>query len=278
LSSLALEWLAGGDAERGARNVKAEHPRTLFRAGLSLVALLQETMLARLETARLPRVDELRRQWQLDRRGAALVVIESFAPVLGFERAEALKGLFNRFPVRPVATTERPEGGGRRTLFKPIATLADLRAFATELDGLAGLLRLAELADGSSNQLVDLDRRLLTALGQTLAGGAFRYEPLDASALERVRQLPAEAARTLTADLFSGIEGSLRVELFEGAGWSVSRAAAGILPGSVDASDPVQPAMAELSDLVLRLGAARETGLPLDGLLDVTSPRTMETM
>jgi hypothetical protein len=295
LASLGLEYVSGGDVDTGVRIMAAEHARTLFQAGLALVARLQSATLRRLEDAGVPRAVELGKLWRSDRRGPALRLIdESLLPVLGFERAETLKGLLNRFPVRPDAviapddeSSDRAHGASSgaptRMRFQPITSLAGLRSLAATLDGLAGLLRLAELAhhggeDVAEPRLVDLDRQLLTALARVLAGGELRDRPLTPAELAKLTALPQPAAQAIAGDLFAAVEGSLRMALMPdgaakgAAGWSVSRAA------DVLVDDPVQPVMAEFSDLVLRLEAARAElaarGGSLAHLIDVSPPST----
>jgi hypothetical protein len=227
-------------------------------------------MLQRLEDAGAPKIAELTRLWHADRRGPALALIdEALSPALGFERAEILKGLLNRFPVRPsailapndcvapgeAAASQTPQ----RMEYQPIPSLGALRSFGSTLDGVAGLLRLLVLAQGAEGKgrLHDLDRQLMTALARVLSGGELRDQALTAGETEKLVELPQQAAQTVTNDFFAAVESSLRAGLAETAGedrartWSVSRAA-GIL-----VEDPVQPVMAELSDLVLRLEAAR---------------------
>lgn len=258
LSSLGLEYITNGDLAIAAQVLAEEHPKVMFRAGLSVIGQLQEAVTSRLEAADVPRALEFKKLWRSDKRGALIRMIEQdFGPVIGFERGEMLKGLFNRFPVRPERLAIGQDGI-ERMLYRPIASLAHLRELAATLDGFAGLLHLATLARDEKEQLIDLDRTLLTGLGRVLAGGAFKAHPLTDDEVARIVALPHEAAQALASDFLVSVEGSLRMDLIgeEGPGdsWSVSRAA-DLHPGQ----DPLQVISAEVSDLLLRLATSRES-------------------
>lgn len=241
LAGLGLEHLTGGDVALAADLLKKEHPKTLFRAGLALVAVLQDEMLTALAAAGLPCAGALRKLWILQRPGALLSRLDAeVMPVLGLRRTEVLRGLFNRFPVRPESVTPTDDGAAERTIFGPITSRATLAEFAAQLAGLRGILHTA--AQVGQGALLDLDRRLSTAIVRALLGDGFVCAALTDAALLRFVDLPQSAAQALTGDLFTEIESGIRLAL---SGLERSDAA-------------VQAAMEDLADVAMRLHMARE--------------------
>lgn len=250
LVSLGLEHLASGDVTLAAIILKQEHPQTLFRVGLTLVRKLADAMLEQCEKHGLPGVDDMRRQLRLDKCGALLLHIDQkLLPILGFAKAETLKGACNRLPVRPLQF--RVDGrGASGVVFTPVNSMASLMTLASQLDAIAGLLAVAALGDDDQHAATTaLDQRLMTALARVLTGGQFRSEQLSSSEFEHLLSLPVKSAQGFASDVLASIEGSLRLALAPGAsdGWSVSRAA-GLM-----VSDPVQGTLADIADLLLQL-------------------------
>ena len=227
--------------------------------------------MARLGRAGYAGADALTKLWQLGRVGAVLVKIESdLLPILGLRQTEILKGLFNRFPVRPdvekttskfrVAATS--DGGGERLVFRTIASLSDLTALGVAIDGLGGLLHLAALTSAGA-PLIDLDRQLSTAVARVLLGGPFTYQPLNPADMATLASLPNDVVQTLTESLFAGIEGTLSMALMDRDDH---------LPEAGRqrrVQSAVQAAVADLSDLAMSLAMAREHDKRADG--DVSS-------
>src|SRR5690606_8720358 len=142
---------------------------------------------------------ECSRHLRMDRRGVLIHGIEQkLGPVLGLQRVEMLKGLFNRFPLVP----EQNAGNGRIT-FSPVASLAGLVELAAMADGISGLLHLVALTTPAGVTVVDVDRHLRTAMAQVLLGRSFSYAPLTPADAEELAKLPNDAAQALTADFFA---------------------------------------------------------------------------
>ena len=254
LVSLGLEHLANGDVTVAAMILKQEHPQTLFRVGLTLVRKLADAMLAQCQKHGLPGVDDMRRQLRLDKCGALLLMIDQkLLPILGFAKAETLKGACNRLPVRPMEF--RLDGrGASGVVFTPVNSIASLMTLAGQLDAIAGLLAVAALGDDDYQAgTAALDRRLMTALARVLTGGQFRSDVLSLSEFNRLISLSAESAQGFASDVLASIEGSLRLALAPGASgsdlWSVSRAA------DLMVSDPVHGILADIADLLLQLSS-----------------------
>lgn len=273
LVSLGLEYLAAGDVDLAVKVLVKEHPQVLFRAGLSLIGRLQEAMCERFVALNLPGADECVRYLRMDRRGMLMHGIDQkLGPVLGLQRVEILKGLFNRFPLAP----ETIVPGAARITFRPVASLSSLTELAAIADGISGLLHLVALTTPAGTTVVDVDRHLLTAMAQVLLGRPFVYAPLSPADAEALAALPPDAAQALTADFFAGAEGSLRLALMQDKAktWAISRVL------GLTAKDPVTAAMRELSDLVMQLAAARAEGRYLNGVLavapDTDAPKESE--
>jgi hypothetical protein len=264
LVSLGLDYLAAGDLAAGREILAAEHPQMLFRTGMTLIAQLADATLGVLSDHHLPGAPRVFEAFRVDKRGVAIAHLDKeLAPVLGFERAETLKGLIGRLPVRP--HTFHPDvDGAERIEFQPITSVASLRALAGTLDGITGLVHLASLADDDRNAALPLDQRLTTALARVMLGGEFRAEPVSEAELKHLAELPQEALQLLISDFFAGVEGTLRMDLLptaEGPGWAASRLA------GLPSTDPAQAVLAELSDLVFGLMAARAQPAGLGSLL-----------
>ncbi len=102
LISLGLDYVSAGRPELACQILKFEHPKTLFRLGLSLIYRFQQSTLTKLGAWDLP-LDILSNCVKRQKWGAAQDVIDkSLLPEVGLQLAEALKGIFNRFPMRIV--------------------------------------------------------------------------------------------------------------------------------------------------------------------------------
>ncbi len=266
LAGLGLEHLSQGDVALAAVLLRQEHPKTLFRAGLALVGQLQDQVLTQLEASGIVAANSLRKLWELRRPGAILARLDQdVLPVLGMRRTETLRGLFNRFPVRPETIVPADaDGSPERMIFGPISSRSALEDFAAELAGFRGVLQVATRVAPAPSPLVDLDRRLATAMGRALLGQPFAYRPLTEAELQRVVELPPAAAQALTNDLFAEIEDTLRLAL----------------KGELRLADAVLAAMGDLTDLAMRMHLAREhdkrsAGAPLalGALVDKEDPR-----
>ncbi len=139
--NFGLESLAQGQVELGLEILLKEPARVLFRYGLSLVDQLRGEVLEKLAALGLPRVAELQKAYQLRQWGRLLLEIDRhWLDIIGLEAAETLKGLFNRFPMRPMQTNEEVQ----RVLFVPIRTRADALEFRYSLATLLGYFASVE--------------------------------------------------------------------------------------------------------------------------------------
>jgi hypothetical protein len=153
LVSLGLEYLGQGDLGLGIRVVRGESARTLFRVGLSLVDVVREDVIQRLEGMQWPRVDRMRRFYIARQWGQMLLELDRhWLTNLGLQAGEVLKGLFNRFPMVPMRMMQDQN----RIVFAPIVNLRELMQLEKNLQTIMGYLYAATWSDLPLNQPVDL--------------------------------------------------------------------------------------------------------------------------
>lgn len=129
LCSLSLEALSQGDLEVASKILLTEDPKRLFRAALDLVGQLQQQIIDQLIQANIQGAEQLAKYHRLHKNGALLDHIDrELLEVLGYEKVELLKGLFNRLPLVPVEQPAAASNSGvQRILFVPLQTLSELR-------------------------------------------------------------------------------------------------------------------------------------------------------
>ena len=134
MTSLGLEYIAAGQPALGWELLRFEHPQMLFRSALGLVEELRLHTLKKLREQGVATAEYLGRIMHMQKYGEVLLWIDRrMLETVGFENAELLKGLFNRFPMRPVTRTTLADGA-ERVIFTPLATLTDLRALQASLE------------------------------------------------------------------------------------------------------------------------------------------------
>jgi len=132
--SLGLEFLADQDIERGKAILFGEHPKLMFRAGITLIDLVRDKAILRLQDLEFPQVEKMQRLLRLRRWGELLWMLDrEMVSVLGLQLTEVLKGLFNRFPMHPISGLEP---GEKTFQFAPIQSLAALNKATLSLESL----------------------------------------------------------------------------------------------------------------------------------------------
>ena len=122
--SFGLEVLSSGDRLKAVEILFAEYPKTIFKFALSTVDSIRKEAISGLMVLNSTAAQKLERLWRAGKFGSALWMIDrDFGDVLGFEGAETLKGLFNRFPLINDEVDSRD--GVQRTRFRPVATVGD---------------------------------------------------------------------------------------------------------------------------------------------------------
>jgi hypothetical protein len=214
LVSLGLEWLSEGDVNEGARLLTRIHPQQLFRAGLTLVAGLCDEVIAALKTVPLIEAEAIGRMWQRDRRGALIHWLEvNQLDLLGFERLEFLKGLFNRFPM--FFTSQRTEGR-QRIEFQPVISLDDLQELRVQAVAFMEHVRLFVNALEAPIAGLTIDKVLATATARACLQGQFIADPLtvaeirilEAFSQEKLGKAFGECTTALAERIRSSVTGS----------------------------------------------------------------------
>jgi hypothetical protein len=122
--SFGLEVLSSGDHSKAVDILFTEYPKTVFKFALSTVDSIRQEAISGLKLLNSGAAQKLEGLWRAGKFGSALWMIDrDFGDALGFEGAEVLKGLFNRFPL---INDEIITGDGvQRTRFRPLATVGD---------------------------------------------------------------------------------------------------------------------------------------------------------
>ena len=122
--SFGLEVLSSGDHSKAVDILFTEYPKTVFKFALSTVDSIRQEAISGLKRLNSGAAQKLEGLWRAGKFGSALWMIDrDFGDALGFEGAEVLKGLFNRFPL---INDEIITGDGvQRTRFRPLATVGD---------------------------------------------------------------------------------------------------------------------------------------------------------
>ena len=144
LVGAALDMLSKSDVREAVKIIAAEHPKDLFRFSLGVIDSIRLNAVNALRHAAIPAADKIERLWRTGRFGSLLVSIDTdMLETIGFESTETLKGLFNRFPMRPVSQRFMPDGD-RRIVFRNLAGRADIAALAMEIDQIASTWRIQQ--------------------------------------------------------------------------------------------------------------------------------------
>ncbi len=129
LSGLGLEYLSDGHIPSACEIIQKEHPKVVFRTGLSLVYDLRKQIFEQLQVMQLPEFERIRRAYYTSKFGELLMLIDQhWTTILGFEYCETLKGLFNRFPM--VASGKQFDEENNqviRVVFKAVSSMARLK-------------------------------------------------------------------------------------------------------------------------------------------------------
>lgn len=137
LAGLGLEYISGSNLDRAIEALKAEHPKTLVRAGLALVLSLQEQVIEALRGVNCPFVEDLQKFMQQQRHGEALYLIDTqLMAMLGLELGERLKGLFNRLPMKAQLSSD-----GHRVTFEPIGSMGQYQQMSASILEMCANLR-----------------------------------------------------------------------------------------------------------------------------------------
>ena len=133
--NFGLEVLSGGDISKAVDILFTEYPKTIFRFAISAVDSIRVEALSGLRSINAEAAGKLELLWRSGKFGAALWQIDrSFLDALGFDGAELLKGLFNRFAMLKDEVIDA--GSTKRARFRPLATVSDYSQLLTEVRNL----------------------------------------------------------------------------------------------------------------------------------------------
>jgi Family of unknown function (DUF6178) len=122
--SFGIEVLSGGDVAKAVDILFTEYPKTIFKFALSTVDSIRHEAIVGLKSLNSKAALKLEGLCRAGKFGSALWMIDrDFGDTIGFESAEILKGLFNRFPL--INDEIISNDGIQRTRFRPLATVAD---------------------------------------------------------------------------------------------------------------------------------------------------------
>ncbi|MEI6397287.1 MAG: DUF6178 family protein [Pseudomonadota bacterium] len=130
--SFGLEVLSSGDVTKALEILFTEYPKVVFQFAISTVNSIRAEAISGLMALSPANASKLESLWKSGKFGSALWLIDrDFLDTLGFDSAEVLKGLFNRFPLvkEEVSSLE----GVERVVFRPLATTEDYSALLSDV-------------------------------------------------------------------------------------------------------------------------------------------------
>jgi hypothetical protein len=184
LCGMGLEVLSGGNIELAATILAIEHPLVLFRSALHLVTNLRIFTLKSLEKAGLLGTKSVEAYLSQGKFGAAIDFIDSnWSDTFDLVEIELLKGLFNRFPVKPSVGVVNGKGYDE-VIFAPIDSLTAFRDLLDIIDATLGILGFTDGATLPLAKRRHLDTAVNTGLVNALLSKSFSFAPVSAASLK----------------------------------------------------------------------------------------------
>lgn len=184
LVGVALDKISGHDPVRALHILEKEHPKQLFQFALAMINELRTGFLTRLHAAFPQQADYLTKLLKSQRFGALIWQVDRlFADRFSFEMIEVLKGLFNRYPMRPQSLLQDKD----KITFEPIASLQNYELLHNYVNGMTAWLRIAEKAEALHSG--NLEKSLTTALVKALIGESFIFAPITTADKEAFEKL-----------------------------------------------------------------------------------------
>lgn len=262
--SLGLESLSDGDLSAAVALVQRVHPQELFRTGLSVIGTVGDDVVAALGASNLIATDKFIAYWKQDKRGALVHWLEvNCLDILGYERLELLKGLFNRFPM--LVSDDLFEDGKRR-YFQPIIGLADLAKLKVQAAVFIHELKIVEQSVAAMKPGMTFDNILTTAVARACLQGNFSATPLS---VEELTELAAFGQEKL-ATAFSACSTALHERIL-----SIATAAGG---SPAEAKTVAEKAVHRISDLYFDLVTGLKASTPESMSAIILLNRSTETI
>lgn len=219
LSGLALEVLSDGDLERAATILMEEHPKILFRFAVTLVDRVRTHVLKIFHDCGLPESLAVGELIACGKFGQALEAVDiNWLDSLGLQNVEFLKGLFNRYPLRPI-TRDGNLSANTYISFAMIDSVQALLDLQNSLDLSFGILGLMQ--EGQPLRLhSSFDKSLNTAIIQALITGQFTSHGLTREQIEEFVASKFDSNSTVVETFLD----SLRTQLANDDRWSAHSA------------------------------------------------------
>ena len=142
--NFGLEVLSDGDVSKAIEILFTEYPKIIFQFAISTADSIRAEAISILRPINPDATVKLELFWRSGKFGAALWLIDQqFLELVGFENAEVIKGLFNRFPMLKdeIITSENI----KRARFRPMATVSDYSDL---------LSSLRKISTGTANEVL----------------------------------------------------------------------------------------------------------------------------
>ncbi|MGE0172286.1 MAG: DUF6178 family protein [Oligoflexales bacterium] len=194
LVGLGLEVLSFGQIEKAAQIIQFEHPKTLFKVGLSVIDDLRNEILQTLAASGLGFAERCQKLHKLRKWGMILAEFDQHGrDILGFETTEALKALFNRYPLKTTASADD------QLTFEPIGSRRTLVELVGQIGAVGRVVSLAAEFSGGTLQ-GSLEKSINTMIVRHLVTGELGTAPLGAGDFAAYSELtPADRETRLSA-------------------------------------------------------------------------------
>ena len=137
--SLGLEFLANSDIKKAQVILVQEHPKVLFRVGLSLISDVMDKMIESIEQSKLIHSEIFHKPFAIKQWGVLQVLLDKhWSDVVGQEHLGLLKGLLNRFPMQLALNKE-----AQTLQYKAVDSRLVLRGLQEQSACFAGVLQIA---------------------------------------------------------------------------------------------------------------------------------------
>ncbi len=180
LVGFGIDFLSQGNLTTALEILKNEHPKTLFRVGLTLVNELRSAFLVNLKKMGVKQADALLNDFHGQRWGNICYQLDvEYLDLFGFDVVEILKGLFNRFPMAPVFSSNKES-----MQFRPLYSMMEFARLQEFVWAVMGLFYLKKLA--GSHEEMGLEYAMTTILANMSIGKGLSSEGLSAAERENL--------------------------------------------------------------------------------------------
>lgn len=226
LVGFGLDYLAQGDLACALKILQAEKAKVLFRVAITLIEQVRSSIFQQLLATFPEKARPLQYLLTSRRYGALLLGFDkAFAGVISLEMLEVLRGLYNRYPMRPKALQADQESTAQRIMFTPIASYESFSQLVHYLNGMSAWLYLAR--QSQAHTMPELDKSMTTTLVWGLVEDSFTFKPLTSEVLAAFKNLNATQLQqkmdTLQVQLATQLVGAKDAWLMGGDAADVSK-------------------------------------------------------